>query len=683
MEITRLRNVGLISHGGAGKTSLTEAILFNTKTTDRLGRVDNGTATTDYLEEEIERKISISSSLAQANWGGYKINIIDTPGYMDFVGEVKRALRVVEGVIVVIDAVSGLEVGTEIVWNMADEENLPRIVFINKMDKENASFHKSYESIKNGLNANVIPIQLPIGEEGNFRGVIDLIGQKAYVYKDGDFKIEEIRDDLKDKSHSYREKLIEAIVETDDTLTEKYLEGKELTEEELRKTLSKAIKEQKLIPVLCGSAYNNIGIHPLLDNLIEVLPDPFFQKFIIGKNESDEEEKREISVNEPFSSLVFKVMTDPYVGDLTLFRVFSGKVRTGQEIYNSTKGEKERIGHICQIHGKQRREVGEIVTGDVGAVIKLRNVSTSDTLCDPAHPIRLKPIDFPNPTISIAVNPKTKQDQEKLSIGLSHLEDEDPTFRVKLEHELGQTIISGMGEIHLEVMIDRLRKRFGIEVNLEKPKIPYRETIKKTAKGEGKYKRQSGGRGQYGHAFLEIEPKPRGEGFEFVNEIFGGAIPAKYIPAIEKGVKEAMNKGILAGYPVIDTKVRLYDGSFHTVDSSDLAFNIAASLAFKNAFNEASPVLLEPIMQVEVMAPEEYMGDIISDLNGRRGKIQGMEPKGTIQIIKALVPQAEMYKYSTNLRSITRGRGIFNMEFSHYEEVPSHLAQKIIEESKK
>lgn len=688
LQPQNIRNVGIIGHGGTGKTSLVEALLFNNNVTNRLGRVDDGNTMLDFDPNEIERKISINAGLAYLNWKKHKINIIDTPGYTDFVGEVIRTLRIVDACIVLIDATSGVEIGTEIVWKYANEYNLPRIIFINKMDKENADFYKTLDMIKEDVRkeilnskANIVPIQLPLGQAANFNGVIDLIKLKSYTYKDGKGEVEEIPKDDLDKVNNFREKLIEAIAETSDELTEKYLETLGLKEDEILTGLTNGIKSGMIIPVVCGSSYNNVAIHPLLDMLIDFLPSPVERRDVVGTNP---EEKRTCSLDAPFSGIVFKVITDPYIGEMTFFRTYSGIVHTGEDIYNSTRNHKEKVSHICFVMGKNRNEVPEIGSGDIGALVKFKGAFIGDTLCSPDAHIEFPNIVFPESTTEIAASPKTKQDQEKMSIALTKLHDEDPTFKIRYDHEIGQTIISGMSELHLEVMINKLHKKFGVDVNVEKPKVPYREAIKSPAKGEGKHKRQTGGRGQYGHALIEIEPlKLNSETtFEFENNLFGGSIPSKYVPSIEKGIKETMEKGILAGYHILWVKVRLYDGSFHEVDSSDIAFQLAGSFAFKDAFQNANPILLEPIMKVEAKVPEEYMGDVIGDLNSRRGRIQGVDSIGRTQTVRAYVPQAEMYKYSTSLRSITRGRAIHHAEFSHYEEVPHQFVEKIIQQAK-
>ncbi|MDI6792511.1 MAG: elongation factor G [bacterium] len=684
VQTSKIRNTALISHGGAGKTSLTEAILFNTKVTTRLGRVEEGNTVSDYDPDEVKRRMSINSTLVHTQWDGDKINLIDTPGYADFVGEVVSTLQVVDSCILVCDAVSGVEVGTELVWEYADKYGLPRIIFINKLDKENADPSRVVDDLKTTFSAPTIPIQIPIGKEANFKGVVDLIRNKALIFTDGKVKEEAVPSDLADEVAAAKDSLVEAVAETDDDLLEQYLEEGKLSDEQINQVMKTAIAQRKIIPVLYGSAYHNIGIQPLLDFIRTELPAPDYAEKITLKNpDTEKEEERKLSPDVPFSARVFKVITDPFVGELTFFRVYSGVLHAGSDVFNSTRNHKERIGHICVMEGKERKDIGDIGAGDIASVVKLKGTKTGDTLCDAAHPVIFDPLDVPETVISLAVAPRTAADQEKLSMALHRLSEEDTTLKVYYNKELRQTIIQGMGEVHLELALDRMIRKFGVEIEVEKPKIAYRETIRKSSKGEKKYKKQSGGRGQYGHCLLEIEPLPTGSEFQFENKLFGGSIPSKYVPAIEKGVKEAMEKGVLAGYPVIDTKVILYDGSFHTVDSSDMAFQIAGSFAFKNAFEGAGAVLLEPVMEVEVKVAKEYMGDIIGDLNSRRGKIQGMEEHGGSAVVKVVVPEAEMYKYSTSLRSITHGRGTYKMKFSHYEEVPHQLAEAIIEESKK
>ncbi|MDI6735306.1 MAG: elongation factor G [bacterium] len=682
LQPQNIRNVSIIGHGGTGKTTLSEALLFDAKLTNRLGRVDDGNTVLDFDPGEIERKISISAGLSYLNWRDHKINLIDTPGYMDFIGEVIRSLRAIDSSIVLVDAIHGVEVGTEIVWNYANEQNLPRMIFVNKMDKENANFYKCLDGIKEVLEteASIVPVQLPMGEAVNFKGVLDLIKLKAYTYKDGKEQVGEIPKEDLDKVNELREKLVEAVAETSDELTEKYLEGMGLDEKELLIGLTNGIKSGKIIPVVCGSSYNNMGVNSLLDMVIDFLPSPLERGDTMGIKP---DEKRPCSLTAPFSALVFKIISDPYIGEMSLFRVYSGTIHPGEELYNPSKNQKEKVPQICLVMGKNRSEVHEIGCGDIGALVKFKGATTGDTLCSHHSPIEFVKITFPESTTEVAINPKTKQDQEKMSLALSRLHEEDPTFKIRYDPELGQTIVSGMSELHIDIILTKLQKKFGAEVNIEKPKVPYREAIKSQAKGEGKYKRQTGGRGQYGHALIEIEPIALNSetSFEFVNKIFGGAVPAKYIPPIEKGVKEKMGKGILAGYPILWVRVTLNDGSFHEVDSSDIAFQLAGSFAFEDAFQKANPVLLEPVMEVDVKVPDEYMGSVVGDLNSRRGRISGMEPMGRTQVVKASVPQAEMYKYSTSLRSITHGRGVYHAQFSHYEEIPHQLAEKIIQQA--
>lgn len=647
----KIRNIALISHRASGKTSLAEAMLFKGGKIDRQGSVDLGTSFFDYTEEERKRKTTISSNIGFFEYKGYKINLIDTPGYFDFIGQVKTALRAVEAVILLVDAEVGVQVGTENVWKIAASYNLPVFIFINKMDKEKADFNKTLVSIRKKLSSKAVCLFTPDGEGGNFSSLKDVLKTKG----------------------GEKERLQEAISETDDRLLEKYLNDGSLSEKEIMEGLYNGIRERKIFPVLCGSSLKGIGIEELLDTIISFAPS--YVK-TMAKKETGEEVM--IESKDPFSGFVFKVLQDPHVGELTYIKVFSGKMESGCEVYNSTQKHKEKFGHLCYVCGKMRQDISGIPAGDIGVAVKLKGTKISDTLCDLAHPVIFPKIEFDEPCISLAINPKTKQDQERVSNGLHKLSEEDPTFTFHYDHELHQTIISGMGELHLEIMLDKLKHRFQTEVNIEKPRIPYRETIKIKASGEGKYKRQTGGRGQYGHCLIHIEPiLPNSEeAFIFENKIFGGAIPAKYIPAIEKGIKEAMDKGIMANYPIKWVKVTVYDGSFHEVDSSDIAFQLAGSFAFKDAFSKAEPYLLEPIMDVNVYADEEYIGDIVSDLNGRRGKILALEGDH----IQALVPQAEMYKYSTSLRSQTQGRGTYTMKFSHYEEVPAHIASKIVEE---
>ncbi len=683
-EIDKIRNIALIGHGGCGKTSLAEAIAHHCKITTRIGRVDDGTTICDSDQDERARKISIGASLLSCPWSDYKINLIDTPGYADFFGEVVGALRVVDSVILVLSAPSGVEVGTEKVWDQAQQYSLSSIIFINKMDKENANFRNSLNLSRERLSPKVTPIQIPIGEGSSFKGIVDLLKNKAYIYSQGKIEEGDVPDELKEEAGNLREKLIESIAESDDTLLEKYLESGSLSEKEIKKGLKKAIAARSIIPLLCGSALRDMGIELLLDTVGDSLPSPVDRGEIKGINpKNEEEEKRAPDESQAFSALVFKTRVEPHVGQMNFFRVYSGKVSSGEEVYNTISQNRERMGQLVIVQGREQKKVSEVRAGDMAIALKLKHTNTGDTLCSPPRPIILEPPKFPESIISLAMKPSSKKDQERLSTALGELVSEDPTLNWHMEHEFGEAIISGMGELHLEILIERLKKKFGVEVVLGKPRIAYRETIRAKAKAQGKYKKQTGGRGQYGDCRIEIEPLESGKGFEFVNDIFGGAIPAKYIPSVEKGVREAIAKGALAGYPVMDVKVTLCDGSFHEVDSSDIAFKIAGSMAFKKAVQEAKPVLLEPVMSIEVMAPEEYMGDLNGDLNSRRGRIMGIEAKGKNQAIKAQVPLSEMYKYATSLKSITHGQGAYSMKFSHYEEVPSRLAQEIMAQAKK
>ncbi|GAW94228.1 elongation factor G [Calderihabitans maritimus] len=671
-QTEQLRNVGLVAHGGAGKTSLTEAMLFNSGAINRLGKVDEGNTTTDFLPEEIKRKVTTNAALAPVEWKDCKINVIDTPGYADFIADVYATLRVVDSLVVVVCAVSGVEVQTEVVWELAEKRNLPRIAFINKMDRENANFFKVLEAMQSKLAGNIVPLQLPLGAGEEFKGIIDLVNMKALQYGEDEYQEIDVPEELKDEAETYREAVIEAAAEGDDELLMKYLEGEELTQEEIRSGLRQGIVEGKIIPVLCGSALKNIGIHSLLDFITAYLPSPI---------EVQEEEK---PLEEgPLGVLVFKTLADPYVGRLNYFRVFQGVLKGDTVVYNATKETEEKLGQIFLLRGKNQIPVPELKPGDIGAVAKLQVTTTGDTLTVKNSPVLLEGIDFPEPTLSVAIQPKSKGDEDKLSNGLNRLLEEDNTLRLEKNLETKQLILTGMGELHLDIIVERLQKKFGVEVQMSTPKVPYRETIRKSvSRVEGKHKKQTGGHGQYGHVFLDLEPLPDKD-FEFHETIFGGAVPKQYIPAVEKGVREAMEEGILAGYPVTGIKVTLVDGSHHPVDSSEMAFKIAAALSFRKALEQADPVLLEPIMNVEVTVPEAFMGDIIGDLNGKRGRILGMEPQGKYQVIRAQVPLAEMYRYAIDLKSITQGRGSFKMEFYQYEEVPAHLAEKIIEAAKK
>jgi len=681
-----IRNVALVAHSGAGKTSLGDAVLFNAKAIDRMGRVDEGTSTLDYEPDEIKRKITISTTVAHCEWQNTKINLVDTPGYADFIGDVKSGLRVVESAIVAVCATAGVEVGTENVWQFADERALPRMVVITKLDRENADFYKTIDAVRNTFGTKCAVIQLPIGSQDSFRGVVDLISMKAYVYdgsSSGKFQEQDIPDDLKETAENYRSELIEAAVESDDELIEKYLEGEELSEEEIRKGLRQGVAEGSVYPIICVSALKNVGIKQMLDTIVAYLPSPADIDRIEGKAPGSDETKELAPKDDaPLSALVFKTTADPFVGKISLFRVYSGTMRSDGQIYNSNEDTTERVGQLFFMKGKQQEPVDQVSAGDIGAVAKLGVTGTGDTLCDKSNPVVLPGINFPKPTLAMAMKPKAKGDEDKIGSGLARLTEEDPTIVVHRDAETAETIVEGLGEVHLEVTAERLKRKFGAEVVLDTPRIPYRETIRGTAKAEGKHKKQTGGRGQYGHVFLEISPLPPGGDFEFEDKIFGGAVPKQYIPAVEKGVRETLVEGVLAGYPLVDLKVTLYDGSYHPVDSSEMAFKIASSMALKKGVMDASPVLLEPIMDVEVTVPEYQMGDVMGDLNKRRGRILGMEPQGNKQVIKAQVPMAEMFKYAIDLRSITAGRGSFTMEFSHYEEVPAAISQQVIEKAK-
>lgn len=678
-NIENIRNICLASHGGSGKTTLAEAMLYDAKATTRLGKVDAGNSIMDYDQDEIDRKCSINLSLAHFNWKDKFLNLIDTPGYADFMGERIAGMRVADSCIIVIDVASGLEVGTEMAWQEADKMNLPRILFVNKMTKENVNFREILEKIIERFGTSVLPLQIPIGSGSSFKGVVDLIEEKAITYENGKMTESEIPDDMKESFESFKEKMVESVAETEDSLTEKYLD-KGLSREEVITGLKAGVTSGKLFPVLCGDALSSAGVDRLLDGISKYLPSPKDRPPITGKDKSA---TRENSPDAPLSALVFKTLVEPHVGELNLVRVYSGVLSSGSEVINSTKGSAEKISQIFLFKGKERIEVKEIKAGNIGALVKLKNTRTGDTLADKGNPIVLEGIDFPRPAASIAIVPRTKGDEDKVSSGLARIAEEDPTFSVKYDAELKQTLIYGLGELHLEVVVSRLRRKFGVDMELVKPRIPYRETVRRKVEVQGKYKKQSGGRGQYGDVWVRFEPLKRGSGFEFVNGVVGGSIPSKYIPSVEKGIRGAMQKGVIAGYPTVDLKATAYDGSYHSVDSSDIAFKIAGSLAFKKGQETADSYLLEPISAVEVVIPEEYMGDVMGDLNSRRGKIQGMESEGTLQKIKAAVPQAEMYRYSSQLRSMTQGRGTFSQTFSHYEEVPREIAERIISETAK
>ncbi|NLA04446.1 MAG: elongation factor G [Firmicutes bacterium] len=676
-----IRNVALISHGGAGKTSLTEALLFTSGAINRQGNIEAGTTTTDYDPDEIKRQVTINVGLAPLEWGGVKINLLDTPGYFDFIGDLIGALRVADCCAVVVCAVSGVEVGTEKVWQYADDFGLPRLVFMNKLDRENADFDGAMEQLQKHFGMNVVPVHLPIGKEESFKGVVDLVEERALYFSDDGKKVDtgDIPGELLEQAGALREKLIEAVAETDDELLLKYLEGETLEIEELRQGLRRGILERKVTPVLCGAAVSNFGSAPLLDFMERFLPSPLERGDISGVHPENEEElTRNPSPEEPFAALVYKTLADPYVGRINYFRVYSGMLKPDSQVYNANRGKSERVGQVFSMRGKDQVSMEQVVAGDIAAVAKLQQTATGDTLCDRGSPFQFPPIGFPDAVISFAVEPKTKGDEEKVSSGLSRFLEEDPTFRLERRAETRETVISGLGELHLEIIVSRLAQKFGVEVDLSTPKVPYKETIKGQTKVEGRHKKQTGGRGQYGHVFLELEPLASGEGFLFEDKIFGGVVPKQYVPAVEKGIREAMEEGVLAGYPVVDIGVRLVDGSYHTVDSSEMAFKIAAAMAFRRGVEQSQPVLLEPVMNVEITVPDAFMGDIMGDLNGRRGRIQGVDSAGELQKIRAQVPMAEMFRYSIDLRSMTQGRGFFTMAFSHYEEVPHQAAEQVI-----
>jgi len=688
--IEKYRNIGIIAHIDAGKTTTTERILFYTGISHKIGEVHEGEATMDWMEQEKERGITITSAATTCFWQDSQINIIDTPGHVDFTVEVERSLRVLDGGVVVFDGKEGVEPQSETVWRQADKYNVPRLCFINKIDKEGADFEFSFNSIVNRLNPRAVAVQIPIGERADFKGVVDLMKMKAVYFEGekGEKVVEdEIPAELAEKTKAWREKMVEKISETDDALTEKFLSGEEISIEELKKALRSAVINVKLFPVYTGTALRNKGVQPVLDGVVDYLPSPVD---IPPAKAIDPKTNEEIEIvaddNEKFAALAFKVATDPFVGQLTFFRVYSGTVKAGSYVLNSTKGEKERIGRILQMHANHREEMQEIYSGGIGALVGMKYTTTGDTLCDPEKPVVLESITFPEPVISIAIEPKTKADQEKMGLALKKLAEEDPTFQVRTDEETGQTIISGMGELHLDIIVDRMKREFKVEANVGRPQVAYRETIKQTAEAEGKYIRQSGGRGQYGHCWLRVEPLEPGGGFEFANEIKGGVIPQEFIPPIEKGAKEALDRGVVAGYPLVDIVVAVYDGSFHDVDSSEAAFKIAGSLAVQEAVKRANPVILEPIMKVEVTTPENFMGDAVGDINAKRGQIQEMEDRGEgnarVKVIKATVPLASMFGYATQLRSMSQGRANYSMEFDHYEEVPRNVAEEIKEGKK-
>jgi len=682
VDLEKIRNIGIMAHIDAGKTTTTERILFYTGKVHKMGEVHEGSATMDWMEQEQERGITITSAATTAQWKGHLINIIDTPGHVDFTVEVERSLRVLDGSVAVFCAKGGVEPQSETVWRQADRYKVPRLAYINKMDIVGANFFNVVDMIWERLKANPVPIQLPIGAEDNFRGVIDLIRKKAIYYIDDlgtQSEEKDIPDDLKELADEYRTKLLEVVAEQDDELMMKYLEGDELTEQEIKAAIRKATIETRIIPVMCGSSYKNKGVQPLLDAVVDYLPSPVDIPPVESTiPDSDEKIVRHSSADEPLSILTFKVMIDPYVGKLVFVRIYSGTLKAGSYVYNATKGRKERVGRILRMHASQRQEIEEACAGDIVALVGLKFTVTGDTLCDEEHPVILESMEFPEPVIQVAIEPKTKAGQDKMSSALQRLSEEDPTFRSYVDHETGQTIIAGMGELHLEIIVDRLIREFKVEANVGKPQVAYRETIRKSVKAEGRFIRQTGGHGQYGHVWIEVEPMEHGKGFEFVNKIVGGVIPREYIPAVETGVREAMQSGVIGGYPVIDVRVTLFDGSYHEVDSSEMAFKVAGSIAFKEAMAKAEPVLLEPIMKVEVTVPEDYIGDVIGDISSRRGKVEGTELRSGLQVIIASVPLSEMFGYATDLRSKTQGRGNYVMQLSHYDEVPKSILEKLL-----
>lgn len=684
VPLSKVRNIGIAAHIDAGKTTTTERILFYSGVVHKMGEVHEGTTVTDWMEQERERGITITAAAISTSWRGHKINIIDTPGHVDFTIEVERSMRVLDGVIAVFCSVGGVQPQSETVWRQADRYRVPRIAFVNKMDRTGANFYKVYQQIKERLRAPAVPIQIPLGSEDNFHGVVDLVIQKAYIYKDDlgkDIEVTEIPEDYKDKAAEYRNILLEAVAELDEQLLEKYLAEEEITPEELKAVIRKGTIAGQLVPMLCGSAFKNKGIQLLLDAVVDYLPAPDEVADIKGVLPDGTEATRRSSDDEPFSALAFKIAADPF-GRLTFLRVYSGVLTKGSYVYNSTKNIKERVSRLIVLKANERIEVDELRAGDLGAAIGLKKTTTGDTLCDEEHPIILESLYIPEPVISVAVEPKTVQDMDKLSKALQCLADEDPTFRVKVDPETNQTVIAGMGELHLEILVDRMLREYKVEANVGQPQVAYRESIRKKASAEGKFIRQSGGKGQYGHVVIEIEPAERGSGLQFVSQIVGGVIPKEFIPAVEQGVREACESGVIAGYPVIDSKVTLLDGSYHEVDSSEMAFKIAGSIAIREAVQKADPVLLEPMMKVEVEVPENYLGDVMGDLNSRRGLIEGMTTENGIAKVTAIVPLETMFGYATDIRSMTQGRGIFTMEFSHYAEVPGNVANNIIAKSK-
>ena len=686
--LDRYRNIGIMAHIDAGKTTTTERILFYTGVSHKIGEVHDGAATMDWMAQEQERGITITSAATTCTWKDYQINIIDTPGHVDFTIEVERSLRVLDGAVGVFCAVGGVQPQSETVWRQADKYHVPRIAFVNKMDRTGARFFEVVEEIRERLGHNAVALNLPIGNEENFKGVVDLVSMKAIIWHDeamgSQYDVQDIPAELVEQANEYREKLLDSVLVYDDALMEAYLEGNEIDEAALKACIRKAVVNIDMIPVLCGTAFKNKGVQTLLDAVVDFMPAPIDVPAIKGVDPDDEtkEDSRPSSDDVPFAALAFKVMNDPFVGSLTFIRVYSGVLESGSYAINSTKGKKERIGRLLQMHANERKEIKEVRAGDIAAAVGLKTTTTGDTLCAEDKPIILERMEFPEPVISVAIEPKTKADQEKMGVALGRLAAEDPSFRVRTDEETGQTIISGMGELHLEIIVDRMKREFKVECNVGKPQVAYRETIRKGIKSEGKFVRQSGGRGQYGHVWLEIEPLEPGGGYVFEDKIAGGVVPREYIPAVSKGIEEAMQSGVMAGYPMVDIKVALVDGSYHDVDSNEMAFKIAGSMGFKEGTAKANPVLLEPYMEVEVVTPEDYMGDIVGDLNRRRGRVLGMADQGNAKVIDAEVPLAEMFGYSTNLRSMSQGRATYTMQFKHYEEVPNNIAQEIVQSVK-
>ncbi|KGM45174.1 elongation factor G [Neobacillus niacini] len=686
-SLVNTRNIGIMAHIDAGKTTTTERVLYYTGKIHKIGETHEGASQMDWMEQEQERGITITSAATTASWKGHRVNIIDTPGHVDFTVEVERSLRVLDGAVAVLDAQSGVEPQTETVWRQATTYGVPRVVFVNKMDKIGADFLYSVKTLHERLQANAHPIQLPIGAEDQFSAIIDLVEMKAVFYSNDlgtDIEVGEIPEDYRELAEEWREKLVEAVAELDEELMEKYLGGEEITIEELKAGIRKGTVNVEFYPVICGSAFKNKGVQLMLDAVIDYLPSPLDVPAIKGHAVDDEEElvERHSSDEEPFSALAFKVMTDPYVGKLTFFRVYSGTLESGSYVQNSTKGKRERIGRILQMHANSRQEISKVFAGDIAAAVGLKDTTTGDTLCDDKNPVILESMQFPEPVIQLSVEPKSKADQDKMTTALQKLQEEDPTFRAHTDQETGQVIIAGMGELHLDIIVDRMRREFKVEANVGAPQVAYRETFRASAQVEGKFARQSGGRGQYGHVWIEFSPNEEGKGFEFENGIVGGVVPREYIAPVQAGLEDALQRGVLAGYPLVDIKARLFDGSYHDVDSSEMAFKIAASMALKNAASKCKPVILEPMMRVEVVIPEEYLGDIMGQITARRGRVEGMEARGNAQVVRAQVPLSEMFGYATALRSSTQGRGVFSMHFDHYEEVPKSVSEEIIKKNK-